>query len=107
MTAPHPTAGPSMLGAVARPFKRAGWHPDTAAPDGQLWLSAPRRRGRWGESPARLMMDYAHARIQLVTFDETGQLTRHMTFQPVDADTWEAVAAFLTAQAQQAGARVA
>jgi hypothetical protein len=96
-----------MLGAVARPFKRAGWAKDTAAPEGQLWLEAPRRPGRWGTSPARLMMDYSRGQAQLVTFDETGQLTRHMTFAPVDADTWEAVAAFLTAQAQQAGARVA
>jgi hypothetical protein len=97
-------AEPTMLGAVARPFKRAGWAKVPEAPEGQLWLDAPRRRGRHGRTPARLMVDYSRAQLAFLAFDETGQLARRFQFSPVDAATYEAVAAFVQAQAAQAGA---
>lgn len=103
---PREATAPTMLGAVARPFKRVGWKPDNDAPEGQVWLDAPRLPGRWGRVPARLMLDYSRAQVQLVTFDTAGHLARRMTFSPVDADTYQAVAAFLTVQAAQAGATV-
>lgn len=98
------TTAPTMLGAVARPFKRAGWAKSPDAPEGQLWLEAPRRPGRWGTSPARLMFDYSRGQVAFLAFDETGQLARRFQFSPVDAATYQAVSAFVAAQAAEAGA---